>query len=209
MRTVIQVILGVAVLVLAYMLFESIQEPIRFNREVSKREKATIQNLKDIRTAQEAYKVKFGRYSGNFDTLIQFVKSDSFSIVKAIGSISDSLLDLGVTEAKALEMGIIIRDTNYISVLDSIFPSGYYIDSLPFVPFCDTARFFLGATELVTASKVKVQIFEASVLNDILLHGLNRQLVINYNAEREKIVGFKGLKVGSLEASTNNAGNWE
>ena len=209
MKTVIQIILAVAILFLAYLLFESVQEPIRFNREVAKREKATIQKLKDIRTAQEAYKTKYGIYAGSFDTLIQFVNYDSFPIVRAIGSIPDSLLDVGVTEAKAIEMGIIIRDTSFVSVLDSIFPPRYKIDSLPLVPFADTNRFFLGATQLETASKVKVQVFEAHVLNDILLHGLNRQLVINYNAEREKLVGFKGLKVGSLEASTNNAGNWE
>ena len=209
MRTAIQSILAIAVLVLAYLLFESIQEPIRFNREVEKREDATIQKLKDIRRAEEIYKSKFGLYMGDFDTLIAFVKFDSLPIVLAIGSIPDSLYDLGVTEKKAIEMGIIVRDTNYVSVLDSIFHPSYDIDSLRYVPFADTNQFFLGAADLETASKVKVKVFEAYVLNNVLLHGLNKQLIINYNADREKIVGFKGLKVGSLEASTNNAGNWE
>ena len=209
MRTVIQSILALAVLLLAYLLFESIQEPIRFNREVKKRETATIQRLKDIRTAEEAYRAKFSTYIGNFDTLINFVRYDSFPIIKAIGSIPDSLYNLGVTEKKALEMGIIIRDTSYVRVIDSIFSTSYYIDSIRYVPYCDTNQFFLGATELLTASKVKVKVFEANVLNKILLHGLNNQLIINYSADREKIVGFAGLKVGSLETSTNNAGNWE
>lgn len=209
MRTVIQSILALAVLLLAYLLFESIQEPIRFNREVKKRETATIQRLKDIRTAEESYRSKFGIYTENFDTLIHFVRYDSFPIIKAIGSIPDSLYNLGVTEKKALEMGIIIRDTSYVRVIDSIFSASYYIDSIRYVPYCDTNQFFLGATELLTASKVKVKVFEANVLNKILLHGLNNQLIINYSADREKIVGFAGLKVGSLETSTNNAGNWE
>lgn len=209
MRTAIQSILAVAILIVAYLLIQSINDPIRFNREVKKRETATIQRLKDIRTVQIAYRAKYGQYTGSFDTLISFVKYDSFPFVKAIGSISDSLYDLGVTEKKALEMGIITRDTTYVQILDSLFVRGYPIDSLRFVPFCDTNQFFLGATELVTVSKVKVKVFEANVLNDILLHGLNRQLIINYSAKREKIVGFRGLKVGSLEASTNNSGNWE
>ncbi len=209
MRTVIQSILAIAVLLLAYLLFESIQEPIRFNREVKRRENATIERLKEIRKAEEIYKSKYGAYTGSFDTLINFVKTDSLPIIRAIGSIPDSLYDLGVTEQKAIQMGIIIRDTSYVSVLDSIFPENYSIDSLRYVPFADTNQFFLGATELETASKVKVKVFEAHVLNNVLLHGLNRQLIINYNADREKIVGFAGLKVGSLEASTNNAGNWE
>ncbi|MEA1897990.1 MAG: hypothetical protein U9N53_10065 [Bacteroidota bacterium] len=209
MRTAIKSILAVAILIVAYLLFESINDPIRFNREVKKRETATIKRLKDIRTAQTAYRAKYGEYTGSFDTLINFVKHDSFPFVKAIGSISDSLWDLGVTEKKALEMGIITRDTTYVHILDSLFVRGYPIDSLRYVPYCDTNQFFLGATDLVTVSKVKVKVFEANVLNNILLHGLNKQLIINYNAQREKIVGFMGLKVGSLEASTNNAGNWE
>lgn len=209
MRTLIQSILAIAIIILAYFLFESIMEPIRFNREVKIREDATIERLKDIRTAEEAYKSRYSSYTGSFDTLINFVKYDSLALIRAIGSIPDSLYDLGVTEKQAIKMGIIVRDTSYTSVLDSIFPDNYPIDSLRYVPFCDTNQFFLGATKLVTASKVKVEVFEAHVLNDILLHGLNHQLIINYNAMKEKTVGFKGLKVGSLEASTNNAGNWE
>ncbi len=209
MRTAIKSILAVAIILVAYLLIESINEPIRFNREVKKREDAAIQRLKDIRTAQVAYRAKFGEYTGSFDTLINFVKYDSFPFVMAIGSITDSMYDLGITEKKAMEMGLITRDTNYVMILDSLFETGYPIDSLRYVPYCDTHQFFMGAKELVTVSKVKVKVFEASILNDILLHGLNKQLIINYNAEREKIVGFKGLKVGSLEVSTNNAGNWE
>ncbi|MCH7658329.1 MAG: hypothetical protein IIB05_08440 [Bacteroidetes bacterium] len=208
MRTAIRILLGLAIIILGYLLVESIMEPIRFNKEKKKRELATIQNLKDIRTAQVAYKAKYGTYTSSFDTLITFVKLDSFPVVKAIGSISDSLWEKGVTEKEAIKMGIIIRDTSYVSVLDSIFTYDYPIDSLRFIPY-SSEKFFLGATKIETASKVKVNVFEAHVLNDVLLHGLNKQLIINYSAEKEKITGFKGLKVGSLEEATNNAGNWE
>ena len=208
MRIVIKILLGVAIIILGYLVIESIMEPIRFNKEKKKRENATIQNLKDIRTAEVAYKTKYAKYTGSFDTLISFVKFDSFPVVMAIGRISDSLWDEGVTEKEAIKMGIIIRDTSYVSVLDSIFSDTYPIDSLRFIPYSEE-EFFLDATKIETASKVKVNVFEAHVLNDVLLHGLNKQLIINYSAEREKITGFKGLKVGSLEEATNNAGNWE
>ncbi|MBE9510935.1 MAG: hypothetical protein IMY71_08670 [Bacteroidetes bacterium] len=208
MRIVIKILLGVAIIILGYLVVESIMEPIRFNKEKKKREDATIQNLKDIRTAQIAYKAKYTKYTGSFDTLINFVKFDSFPVVMAIGRISDSLWEKGVTEKEAIKMGIIIRDTSYVSVLDSIFSETYPIDSLRFIPYC-REEFFLDAAKIETASKVKVNVFEAHVLNSILLHGLNKQLIINYSAERKKITGFKGLKVGSLEEATNNAGNWE
>jgi hypothetical protein len=209
MRTAIQIVLTIAILILAFLLFESIMQPIRFNRERDIRRNATIQRLKDIRTAEIAYKAKFGNYTGDFNALIDFVKHDSFPNVMKIGSIPDSLYEAGMTENEALKLGIIIRDTINVSVLDSIFYPGYPIDSLRFVPFTDTNQFFLGATEIETGSMVRVKVFEASVLYDILLHGLDKQLIINYNANQMKITNFRGLRVGSLEEPTNNAGNWE
>ena len=209
MRAAVKIVLALAIIILGYLLIESIMQPIRFNRERTIRENATIERLKDIRTAQIAFKDKYGRYTGDFDSLINFVKADSFPVVRAIGSISDSLLEAGMTEREAARLGLIIRDTLNVSVLDSIFYPGYPIDSIRYVPYADTNQFFMGATEIETASKVKVKVFEAHVINDILLHDLDRQLIINYSAERVKITNFPGLRVGSLEEPTNNAGNWE
>lgn len=209
MRTVIQIVLALGIIFLGYLLIESIMQPIRFNRERDIRRDATIQRLKDIRTAEVAYKAKFGEYAGDFNALINFVKLDSFPNVMKIGSIPDSLYEAGMTEREAIKLGIIIRDTIYIPVLDSIFHSKYPIDSLRYVPFADTNQFFIGEREIETGSKVRVKVFEASILYDILLHGLDRQLVINYNSTQVKITNFPGLRVGSLEEPTNNAGNWE
>ena len=54
-----------------------------------------------------------------------------------------------------------------------------------------------------------VAVFEASVLYDVYLKGLDRQLIINYNALRKRITGFPGMRVGNLVEPNNNAGNWE
>jgi len=209
MKTVVQVVLIIAIVVLGYLLLESIQKPQRFNKEKDIRWNKCVERLVDIRTAQLAFKTEYGRFTSDFDSLIHFVKNDSFKVIRAIGDISDSLLNAGWNERRALREGIIIRDTILISVLDSIFYLGYPIDSIKYVPFTDNAIFELGAGVLETGSKVKIFVFEASVLNNILLHGMDRQLVLNFNAEREKITQFPGLKVGSLTEATNNAGNWE
>ncbi len=58
-------------------------------------------------------------------------------------------------------------------------------------------------------SGVDVPLFEASIPFDILLKGLNRQLVVNLNSERVNTERYPGLRVGSIEAPNNNAGNWE
>jgi hypothetical protein len=212
MKTAIQVVLLVAIVVLGYLLWDSIHKPIRFNKEKDRIEAATIQRLKDIRTAQLAFRSEYGRFTGNFDTLITFLKTDSFSVVQAIGSVPDSMIELmgrKKAELKALKEGLISRDTIRLSVKDSLFIPNYPIDSLRFVPYTKGHQFELGAGILETGSKVAVRVFEAKVPYDILLAGLDRQLIINYKETREKITGYPGLKVGSLEEATNNAGNWE
>ena len=209
MKAAIQIVLLVVIIVLGYLLYESIMKPIRFNKEKFAIEQATIQRLKDIRSTQVAFKSEYGRYSGDFDSLINFVKSGTFSVVKAIGSIPDSLVEEGMTEKEAVKQGLISRDTVRVSVLDSLFYLGYPIDSLKFVPFAGSVQFALGAGTFLTGSKVTVPVFEAKVPYDILLVKLDPQLVINYTEEREKITGYAGLRVGSLIEATNNAGNWE
>lgn len=212
MKTALQILLVVAIIVLGYLIFESIMTPIRFNQERQVREDATIQRLKDIRTAQIAFKSEYERYTGDFDSLITFLKTGHFKVVKAIGSAPDSLIEaLGKREAEliALKKGLIQRDTIQLSVIDSLFYAGYPVDSIRFVPFTDNYEFEMGAGQLQTGSKVRVRVFEAKVPYDVLLAGLDPQLIINYIDEREKITGYPGLRVGSLEEATNNAGNWE
>ncbi len=204
MRTGIQIILTILIIVLGYLLYESIMNPIRFNRVKDTRWNATIERLKDVRTAQLAYKSEHGTFTGSFDTLIGFVKNDSFSVVKAIGFVPDSL-----TEMQALELGLVERDTIKVSVLDSLFKRNYPIDSLRYVPYTNGDTFTMASGEITTGSKVEVEVFEAKVHNNVLLDGLDPQLIANFSDERITITGYAGLKVGSLTEATNNAGNWE
>jgi hypothetical protein len=211
-KTALQIILILVIILLGFLIFESIMTPIRFNHERQQREDVTIQRLKDIRTAQIAFKSEYERYTGDFDSLITFLKTGHFKVVKAIGSAPDSLIEaLGKKAAEkiALKKGLIQRDTIQLSVIDSLFYAGYPVDSIRFVPFTSDQEFEIGAGELETGSKVRVRVFEAKVPFNILLAGLDPQLVINYTEERERITGYPGLKVGSLEEATNNAGNWE
>ncbi len=201
MKTVIQIFLSLAIVALGYMLYDSIMQPIRFQQEQRARYNRTIERLKDIRRAQLAYRSVYGEFTGSFDTLIDFVKYDSFRVVMAIGFEDE---DAEVADEE------IIRDTIRVSVRDSLFTANYIIDSLRYVPYTGgREEFFLGAGEVMTGSGLAVKVFEAHVHNDVLLHGLNRQLVINMNDERSRRDQFPGLRVGSLTETTNNAGNWE
>jgi hypothetical protein len=201
MKTIIQIILGVIVIVLAYLLYDSLMEPIRFNKAVEYRKDLVVQRLKDIRDLQVAYKDRHGRFAGGFDTLINFYKNDSLRIIKQVGSWDDSA---AVAQKK------VYSDTTRIAVKDSIFKSiaGFNIDSLAYVPLVNE-QFQLQAISYMSISKVAIPLFEASVHNDIYLKGLDRQSIVNLTDEQENMNKYPGLKVGSITQPNNNAGNWE
>lgn len=210
MKTVLQVVLFLVAIGLAYLIYASIQRPIDFKKEQTARYNATIERLKDIRKAELAFKDVHGRFTGSWDTLLHFVKFDSIRMVRKIGNITDSMLEQGITERKALQLGLIVRDTIRESVLTSVFGDGYEIDQLKYIPVPDTvAEFQLGATVIATGSGINVPVFEAKAHNNILLRGLDEQLRINLNDQRRVQNKYPGLKVGSLTETNNNAGNWE
>lgn len=208
MKTVLRIILAIVIIGLGYGLYRSIQTPIEFRRVKQQRYDATIQKLRNIRTAQLAFKNEYGRFTGSFDTLIDFVNNDSLRVVRAVGRIPDELLEKGMTEQEALRKGIIERDTVRVSVRDSLFGHDYNADLLWKVPYTNDT-FQLGAKSVETGN-VDVEVFEAKVHNDVLLYDQNEQLVINLNERMSKKQNkFPGVKVGDLEEPNNNAGNWE
>ena len=210
MKTVVQIVLVIAIIALGYLCVESINKPIRFQEQHALRKEANVEKLELTRDAQVAYKSVYSKYAGNFDSLINFILNDSLPLVKKEGSLTDSMRAEGMTEIKALALGIISRDTIKVSVKDSLFPANYPVDSLKYIPYVEgDATYELGSGIVVTGSGVKVQVFEAKVHNNIYLGGLETQEIINLNDKTEKLERYPGLKVGSLKAANNNAGNWE
>lgn len=210
MKTTIQIVLIALVIFLGYEIFRTIDDPIEFKKAQKARYEATTSKLKDIRKAELAFKDENEHFTGDWDSLITFVKHDSLSLVRKIGMLTDSMIDAGWTEQKALRKGRIIRDTLHVSVIDSIFGKDYPIDNLKYIPVKDTVAVFqLGATRIKTGSGIVVPVFEAKAHNNIVLKGLNGQMIINLNEESRINNKYPGLKVGSLEEVNNNAGNWE
>jgi len=210
MRTVIQILLFLAAVALTYFIYQSIQRPIEFGKAKQVRYDATVAKLKDIRKAELAYKDVYGEFTGSWDTLIHFVTTDSVRNVKAIGELTDSMIEAKISEKKAIEMGLIIRDTVKVGVIDALFGGNYDANSLRYVPVPgEPSEFHLGATIITTGSGIKVPVFEAKAHFNVILRGLDRQLVINLNDQQRTNDKYPGLRVGSLTETTNNAGNWE
>lgn len=210
MKTVIQIVLIAAAVVLGYLIYNSVQTPIDFENAKKERYDLVVERLKEIRKAELAYKDVHGQFTGSFDTLINFVKTGKLPLVRKIGMLTDSMIEAGWTEETAIKKGKIIRDTVRVSVLDTLFGKDYAIDQLKFVPVADTvAEFHLGATILETGSGIRVPVFEAKAHNNTILKNLDKQLLINLNDRSRTNEKYPGLKVGSLEEANNNAGNWE
>ncbi len=197
-QNIIKVLLLVVIIILAYLVVESVMGPVRFNKSVKERSQAVIQNLKDIRAAQMTYKTIHGHYMADFDTLINFLENDSIPVVKMVPDPDDT------TFSKT------IRDTiGSIAVIDSLFRSrqNFAVENLKFVPYTENDQFKLAAG-IIEKGGVEVNVFEATVHYGKLLKGLNEQMVANLIASKEQIEKYPGLKVGSMtEASTD--GNWE
>ena len=91
MKRIAQIILGVVILGLVYVIYDQISTPIRFDNEVKVRNAQVIDRIKDIRTAQRSFKSKYQRFTGSFDTLISFVLNDSLELERKIVDEDDSV----------------------------------------------------------------------------------------------------------------------
>ncbi len=196
-----------------YELYDSIMNPIRFNKEKFVRYKETIDELKRIRTAQKAYKNEYNKYSPSLDSLKEFISNGEMTVVKRIGEVPDSIYlqqgnNLQKAEKVALKMGLIVRDTLKVAIKDTLFQD-YDLSRFGKVPFTnlrfemDTASVTAGGGEL------KINVFEAKISNLELLKGLDRQLILNLNDYAIKNSRYPGLKVGDLEENNNGEGNWD
>ena len=114
-RKTIQLLLWPVIIILAWLVYRSPISLKEFQEESNYRKSAVIQDLKDIRTAQIAFKDKYRVYANDFNSLLSFVKNDSLTVVKAVGETPDSL-----TEDQALKKGIISRDTFCTSISNNI-----------------------------------------------------------------------------------------
>jgi hypothetical protein len=199
-KVITYVVLPLVVLVLGYIIYTSIQEPVVFEKQRKYRETIAIERLKDIRTLQVAYKTKYNKFTGSLDSLIDFYNNGIITVVKQVGSLDDSL---------AVAQKRVFRDSIRIAVKDTLLKRpGFVIDSIAIIPLSGGQKIEMKAI-IGKVSGVDVPLFEASIPFDILLKGLNRQLVVNLNSERVSTERYPGLRVGSIEAPNNNAGNWE
>ena len=102
MKKAINVILGLCAVVLLYLCYESIMQPIQFNKEKDIREAAVKARLIQIKDAEEQYRQQHqGEFCDTLDVLINFIKTARIPHVTKVGELSDKQMESGLTESKA------------------------------------------------------------------------------------------------------------
>ena len=83
------------VLLFGFLLFSSINDEIKFDEVKNARYQVVIKNLKDIRDSQLAHRSVEGVFQTNWDSLVNFIEVDSFTITQRRDS---SVLDKEMTK---------------------------------------------------------------------------------------------------------------
>ena len=108
-------------IILAFFVYNSISSEVEFNKIAKERIAENVQKLKDLRTLQIAFKRENEAFADNFNSLMNFLQNDSTRIVKMEG-VNDTLIDgEEISDELALKLGLIKRDTIYVSAMESIF----------------------------------------------------------------------------------------
>ena len=223
-------ILPLCIVALAFLLYRSISEPVKFNKERDQRLNVGIERLKDIRTLQVTFKDTYGHYAPVMDSLIDFYNNGKITIMQQIGSEDDSVAVLHTEAVKKTfrnlkgeqmmeklyelyqkgDNNLIIRIPQLTQVKDTLFRNrpDFKVNELRYIPFSEGDTVIMKAI-IKQVSGVDVPLFEAQMPYWSILKGMDRQQIINLVAEREDTGRYPGLMVGSIENANNNAGNWE
>lgn len=127
MRKVINLVLILVTLVLAYWLYSSIREPIAFHEERDKRKEAVIASLKKIQIAQDVFRMATGKYANNFDSLASVINNGKIEVVKLEADPSDPTNQDKFIKTVTYAMA---KDTLYAMLGKAI-----NVDSLRYIPY--------------------------------------------------------------------------
>ena len=208
MKIVIQLVLWVVIGVLGYLLFNAVYGEVKFNDLKVVRYQKAIENLKDIRAGQLAFKQINGKFAENFEQLESFIDTAEFVLTERRDTM---VLDEEATRRYRVDTPkeITIIDTlGYKSIKDSLYQGTNRYKTMKNVPIAGTDAQFEMESGTLLKSDVPIPVFEAKVSKDVLLFDQPK----DYVSKEKQVVSVDGvngayLSVGSMnEVNTN--GNW-
>lgn len=204
-KIVINSILAICTLGLAYACFASIYSDIAFDEEKAAREKVVIARLIQIRDAEEQYKMTFGDYCGTIDSLIDFVKTGK-TVDKIIkdGELTDDQLESGMTEKEAVRLGLIKRDTVWMTAAEKLGIANP--DSMKYVPVgrkADGSTFKIQSTFDPSLSlDVEVGVIELRKKAEFNMKSNEFDMLVEFRARMDDYLdGMDAKKVKNYKAS--------
>ena len=211
MKKLSQIILAVAIVGLVYVIYVQISTPIRFDKETKAKKAQVIDRIKDIRTAQRAFKSKYQHFTASFDSLSAFVLTDTLELERKIVDEDDS-----AAMAMLKKSGKKNIEKFKIAVIDTIFApkkvTRQDVENFRFIPGTgNKAQFIMEAGIITTESKVVIPVVECRAPYKAFLDTVAyRQEVINLiDEEQNNFNRYPGVKFGSMDSGNNEAGNWE
>ena len=186
-----------------------IHTPLKFEQQLKERNTEVIAKLKDIRSAERAFKSKYQYFTSDFDSLINFILTDSLEMERKLVDEDDSVAMAKLKKAKKKNV-----EKYNLAVIDTIFNprklSKEQIEALRYIPHTNNVEFILEAGK-VNKGNVDVPVVECRAPYKSYLDTVEfRQNVINLIDDKVNNFGqYAGLKFGSMEGSNNEAGNWE
>ena len=193
MKNVFKILVYLLAVLLGYMLYSSIKEPIKFQAAKEARKAVVVKQLEDIRTSQEIYRAITGKFSGDFDTL---------SNVLSTGQIPFLVLTADPEFPDDPEK--IIRDTTYSSAIDSLVSMGINLDSLRYVPFGNGETFDIAADTLTYQSTL-VNVVEVGTYYKSFM---GKYADPKYGKYDQSYDPNKRIKFGDL-SKPNISGSWD
>ena len=211
MKKLFQIILAVAIVGLVYVIYVQISTPIRFDKETKAKKAQVIDRIKDIRTAQRAFKSKYQHFTASFDSLSAFVLTDTLELERKIVDEDDS-----AAMAMLKKSGKKNIEKFKIAVIDTIFApkkvTRQDVENFRFIPGTgNKAQFIMEAGIITTESKVVIPVVECRAPYKAFLDTVAyRQEVINLiDEEQNNFNRYPGVKFASMDSGNNEAGNWE
>ena len=211
MKKLFQIILAVAIVGLVYVIYVQISTPIRFDKETKAKKAQVIDRIKDIRTAQRAFKSKYQHFTASFDSLSAFVLTDTLELERKIVDEDDS-----AAMAMLKKSGKKNIEKFKIAVIDTIFApkkvTRQDVENFRFIPGTgNKAQFIMEAGIITTESKVVIPVVECRAPYKAFLDTVAyRQEVINLiDEEQNNFNRYPGVKFGSMDSGNNEAGNRE
>lgn len=211
MKKIAQILLAVVIVAFVYVIYKQISTPIRFENDLKSKSAQVIERIKDIRTAERAYKSKYQKFTADWDTLANFILNETLEMERKLVDEDDSV---GLALLKKQGKKNVEKFT--VAVIDTIFSpkklSKEDIMNMRYIPTTNNqALFILEAGQITTESKIVIPVVECRAPYIMFLDTVAyRQEIINrIDDDVNNFNRYPGIKFGSMDAGNNEAGNWE